>query len=278
MKRQEENIATGWKAPMKIERLRIGVRGSAYLGAAGKKSLSPTEAISVNDFCEIRDYRTFEKFMAKYGPPMFERYFDSKYQDGSYEHLTSMFSGKADDDYLLETWGQLEKPIKKWQGELQALMKAKVENPAKFKRLIKPYLRMFTKKDVMKQDGTLIEVRHYEGILEQCAYKIDTTRLPIKTCERDGCDRRFIKIKDTKKYCSRYCRYRAGRKEGLEEKLRAALFSRLHGAPEEVLPKTARAEAREEIKKATGLDELHEVETRYHLEPRKRGPKKGGGK
>jgi ssDNA-binding Zn-finger/Zn-ribbon topoisomerase 1 len=266
MTKKQGPIATGWKAPLEIRRLRKGLSGAAYLGAGKIETLSPREAVSVNDFGEVRDYKTFKKFVAKYGLPMLV--------EGSppdaYLRILVMASGRADDVFLRKAWGELEGLIKKWQGELQALMKARLADPARFKRVIRPYLAVFTRKEVLRQGDTLIEVRHYEGILEQCAYKIATTDLPIIPCET--CGKLFIQTKDTKKYCSRYCKYLAGREGGKVGKKRAVLLARLNRTPAAIKPKGAKEEAREAIKKGRTLPELEKVEQALGLGPRPRGP------
>jgi hypothetical protein len=267
MTKKQGPIATGWKAPLEIRRLRKGLSGAAYLGAGKIETLSPREAVSVNDFGEVRDYKTFKKFVAKYGLPMLV--------EGSppdaYLRILVMASGGADDVFLRKAWGELEGLIKKWQGELQALMKARLADPARFKRLVRPYLAVFTRKEVMKQDGTLIKVCHYEGILEQCAYKIETTDLPIIPCET--CGKLFIQTRDTKKYCSRYCKYLAGRETKPVDMRRAVLLARLNRTPVAIMPEAAREEARVAIKKSRKLPELGQVEKDFGLGPRPRGPK-----
>jgi hypothetical protein len=271
MKRQEVPIVTGCKAPLEIKQLRKGSRGAVYLGAGGRKTtLSPKEAVSVNDFCAVRNYGTFKKFVAKYGLPMLV---EGTPRD-AYLRLLIMADGRADDVFLREAWGELEGLIKKWQGELQALMKARLADPARFKRVIRPYLAVFTMQWVMKHSrlgDTMMEVRHYEGILEQCAYKIATTDLPIIPCET--CGNLFIQTKDTKKFCSRYCKYLAGRETGPADMKRAALLARLNRTPVAIMPEAAKEEARVAIKNCRKLRELERVEKDFGLGPRPRGPK-----
>jgi hypothetical protein len=256
-----------------------GTKG-AYLGAKYQQTSMALEDPLTNEFCAIRDYRTFKAF-AKHGSPMLQRYLASiaekqheeeGFEDGTLEQLVSMFRVWSDDDsFLLAIWEILQTPVKKWQGELQALMKMD-KGCEEYWAVIE---RAFKKADVTIIKGPrnfspLVTI-HCKGLLESCILQIAWAEEPLATCDREGCGKVFIQHESHMKYCSPFCKGKSktgewGEVEQEKNRMRARvhwLFKNNHISAKQ---KQARLKA---IKEARVLPGLQEIATRYHLEARK---------
>lgn len=230
-----------------------------------------------NDFCEIRSYPTFEKFIANYGPDMFERELRSSKRGLG---LLATPATGLDRKVLESMYLDLQGSIEKWQSDLQELLRLKVEKPDKFARAFENYE---SKAERIKtiHGRTISEAKHYKYLPEACACQIARTEGPISKCAREGCERLFIKVNKLHVYCSNYCRYLHFRDEDNHALQRDALIKRIqrrqtHKNPDLKMDEETAAEAIAAVRKARSKNALNDIAKEHGFEYRRQEPKKIG--
>jgi hypothetical protein len=267
MIRSGEKEFIGLKRPVKVRDVgsfHFEFKASGAPGTEGTNVLF-SEPLT-NDFCEIRSYPTFEKFIATYGPDMFEREIHSC-RSGT--GLLAVWATGADQTGYEQLYRDLKGSIEKWQSDLQELLKLKVKRPGEFAGAFEHYE---SKAERIKtiHGRTISEAKHYKYLPEACACQIARTERTICKCGREGCERLFIKVNKLHVYCSDYCRYLHFREEDNCALQRDALIKRIQRRQ---LDKETAAKALVAVRQAKSKTALRKVEKDHGLEKRTPGPK-----
>jgi hypothetical protein len=271
--------AVGWKSRLKV------VKGlsNQTLATFNKESLREDDPL-IDDFMAARDYESFKRFCKSYGLIMLRPWIEGvTVNRAGVPGATWSFNGRetiVSEAELRELWTAIQGKIKVLQYDVKKLQQEQESEPAEFVKHLNKGLKPVRVKAIKTSGGDGYDlVPHGEDLKAAMYLQIILAGVPLTQCE--GCPGVFLRTRPDRKYCSASCQASAHKREPGEvirrkNQTRARFYRLRDKDPERAAE--IKSDVLADLKEVRTMKAVSAIEKRYHLEPRKCGPKKGGGK